>query len=184
MNRAFCVTLSFFFLISCARPYIHKPPASEVQFIVFDELEIDSSESVVELIAEGNYDEVELRLLNNGSPLSNGPRCGAYNCRYRRSVQLARFNSSYATSYIAERLRARGLRPANAQELIAFGNNHPNEQWFYPIVALGSIWQTVEGDQYVAVIGGEYGRRTVYLHWTGEVWPPCYRFLAARQENR
>lgn len=165
---------------SCAR-IIKEVPKNEVEFIAFDELEIDSSESVAALIRAGNYDDVELRILDSGPPLSNGPRCGVYNCIYIQFVRLVRFNGSYSTSEITEHLRARGLRPANAAELVVFGNQNPQAQLRYPIVALGSVWQTMEGDAYVAVLGGERGSRSAYMHWSVERWPSCYRFLATRE---
>jgi len=75
---------------------------------------------------------------------------------------------------------SRGFRPVLPEELISFAEKYPDEQWKYPIVALGSE-ASVNGGYRVACLWRDGNRRCLDLPWIGGRWRIGCRFLVVRK---
>jgi hypothetical protein len=78
-------------------------------------------------------------------------------------------------------IERKGLVPASAAELCAFGAKYTEEQREYPIVALGQFWPKPSGDLYFPCLWVvDCGRCLLVSHYVG-VWGAHCRFLALRE---
>jgi len=96
-------------------------------------------------------------------------------------VELIRFNCAISTKDAQRELDQRGYRPAELHELLAFGEKYPEVQHEFPVVALGSVWQSRSGDRLVPYLRRHGSRRHLYLYWVGYDWDEIYRFAAVRK---
>jgi len=91
---------------------------------------------------------------------------------------LVRFNRYISTNDALTELDRLDLRPADFQELCAFGAEHPSVQRRFPIVELASVWADRAGRRCVACLRGVADRRGMSLGWVGRGWDGGCRFLA------
>lgn len=96
---------------------------------------------------------------------------------------LVHFNRYISTNDALAELDRLGLRPADFQELCAFGAEHPNVQRKFPIVELASVWTNRDGHRYVAYLWSDAGERYLHLHGVAYDWDGLYRFLAFRKSQ-
>lgn len=75
-----------------------------------------------------------------------------------------------------------GCRPADLDELLAFGDTYPDEHRKYPIAALGLVLQDPDGRRCVPCLLEDAGeRRVVRPVLLESVWFACWRFFAVRE---
>jgi hypothetical protein len=122
---------------------------------------VNSDETVGEMVEAGRYDHVNSDISDEHFPVSN-------HGSYETEIRLVNFNvQAYISSDVVKnRLDAMGLRPANLDELLAFGATYPNRQRKNRIVALGSMWHRTVGDYLVPYIGGTSTERSLGLYWS------------------
>ncbi len=90
---------------------------------------------------------------------------------------LVSFDEPMESDQVLAALSERGLTPAPIEVLLALGEQHPDLQRQFPIIALGSIWENDNGRKDVVCLwGGSQGRR-LFLQWYYYNWLPGYRFL-------
>lgn len=92
-------------------------------------------------------------------------------------VHLAR---SASTKEDLAEIERRGLIPASAAELLAFGAKYPDEQREYPIVAIGQSWRNLGHSFFPCLCFDGRERRLTLLH-DGRGWSDFCRFLALRE---
>lgn len=159
---------------------------------------IDWSLSLSCRIADGNYDWVEEHinelqdyvpdnvLLVQPAAQSAGPDLGVYRAmphsRVETRLELVHYGRAMTTREIEANLNRRGLRPATLAELLALGEQYPDLQRRFPVVALGSSWLYPPGRRPFPYLFESAGKRNVYLCWLGpdHRWYDD-RFLAVRK---
>ena len=96
-------------------------------------------------------------------------------------IRLVHFNKNMSSEDVLMELDKMGLRPAELQELLAFGAKYPDEQRKYPIVVLGSVWRSLSGHRLVACLSVGDGKRELNLFYYGDGWGEDCRFAAVRK---
>lgn len=104
-------------------------------------------------------------------------------------IRLISFNQAISARTISSKnalvkIDKRGFRPATAHELAAFGAAYPDVQKEFPVIALGSVWQSPIGP--IIVVLGTDKSRTLRLlaiskfeHDGG--WPSHCRFAVVEK---
>ncbi|MDI6603226.1 MAG: hypothetical protein QME57_03890, partial [Patescibacteria group bacterium] len=73
-------------------------------------------------------------------------------------------------------------RPVELHELLAFGEQYPDIQRKFLIVALGSVWWSPRGDRCVPYLYTDVEhRRHLALHCAEGVWFSNYWFVVCRK---
>lgn len=137
-------------------------------------LTINYAISLAEAIAKGKYDSVSSDITANHFP-------GAGVDTAKLEAQLVHFDRIMESNDVLKELDQAGLRPATLQELLAFGEQHPDTQRQFPIVALGSVWQDRDGRRSIPALWSYAGGRGLYLRWCDYGWFGSCRFLAFRK---
>lgn len=98
------------------------------------------------------------------------------------SVELLHFNRAISTDEASVEMDRQSYRPANFEELTAFGEQYPDEQRKYPIIALGSVF-VGPGDHRASpfLYYGSDARRGLGLRWHDFDWGGSCRFLVVRK---
>jgi len=92
------------------------------------------------------------------------------------------FSKSISTGEVLKKLDKRNLRLADVQELLAIGEEHPEKQRRFPIIALGSVWRGPDGNWYVPCLGRLLdSRRDLVLSKVANGWTRNCRFAAVRK---
>ena len=99
----------------------------------------------------------------------------------KKEVFVIHFDRRIETSEeVVEAMAALGYKPADHEDLLAFGTDHPDAQREYPIVQLGSSWGRPGGGRVVSCLdGGGSGRGLGLNIWRGG-WDSDCGFLAVR----
>jgi hypothetical protein len=134
---------------------------------------IISSLSLSDCIALGKYDWVNDHINEKNFPTKTKRD---YEVEYR-IFHLNKYISS--ESAIAE-MEKEGFKPGNILELLKFGDNQPELQRQFPIVALGSVWRNANDGRIVPVLDYVGGKRKLDLYRFGHDWLDRYRFLGVR----
>ena len=135
---------------------------------------VDYTDSLEGMIAAGRYD-----WKNNDINAKNFPIQGAGNIAV--STILVHFNRYISTADALAELDKLGLRPATLPELLAVGAKETKLQKQFPIIALGSVWQSPHGDRCVPCLGYDGSERELGLSRIGHGWIDVCRFLAVRK---
>ena len=96
-------------------------------------------------------------------------------------VELIHLNKVISTKDALREHDMMGYRPAELHELLVFGEKYPDVQRKFPIVALGSVWQSRSGDRSVPYLDGDGSERILLLYWFEIDWRGIYRFAAVRK---
>src|SRR3989344_3384441 len=115
------------------------------------------------MIANGKYDYANSDITSGNFPMTG-------NGKQEAVVELVHFGRDMASEAVLKEFEARGLRAATLPELLAFGATYPEKQREFPIVALGSVWQSRSGDRYVPDLDRHGSRRRLNLNWHGSRW--------------
>lgn len=99
-------------------------------------------------------------------------------------IILVHFDKSISTELALAELEKRNLRPADAQELLVIGEQHPEKQRQFPIIALGSVWRNSCGYRCVPCLdrGGSFRKLSLYRDDCN--WIVIYRFAAVRKQPK
>jgi hypothetical protein len=136
-------------------------------------LTINRQRSRSEMVAAGNYDYANPNITEENFPVGEGEA--------EVKAVLLHLDRDASDEEVLAEMERQGLRPATMDELNAFGEQHPDRQRQYPIVALGSVWARPRGDRDVGYLWGGADRRDLDLRWPGLDWLARCRFLAVRK---
>jgi hypothetical protein len=143
-------------------------------------LPIDYTKSLEQMIAAGNYDWKNDELTAKRFPIV-GEGVVEYEFRYFRFNR--KVSSETAVDLIKKGDNENPWEPAKTEHLLVYGENFPEEQRKFPIVALGSVGE-VSGGRYVPYLDGVGSERSLRLSWWGDDWYDDCRFLAVRKVSR
>ncbi len=143
-------------------------------------LPIDYSIPYDQRIIAGNYAWKEDLITENKFPII-GEGIMEYEFCY---IQPDRnVSSETAVEMIEKKDRENPWEPARTEHALAFGENFPEEQCNFPIVALGSVGDVDDYRSVLCLDDGSTGRSLGLVDWDGE-WSKDYRFLAVRKVVR
>ena len=140
---------------------------------------VDYTKSLAEMIEAGKYDWKNSDITQEHFPVQGQGR-------EEKDVVLFHFGRYIFGRYIssedaiAEMAKA-GYCPAQIQELLALGAANPELQKQFPIVALGSAWQSPDGNRGVPYLFWSVRERDLDLSWFEFDWDEDYRFAAVRK---
>jgi hypothetical protein len=138
-------------------------------------VEVDYSQSLTTMIADGHYDEVHRDITpRNFRIFSRGFR--------QIELTLLQFKHPVAPLKAVMLMKRQNCRPATVEELLALGSQHPDLQRRIPIVGLGSA-RVVENRRYVLCLGGSESSRSLGLAVIYRRWSIYYRFAFVRGER-
>ncbi len=143
-------------------------------------LPIDYTKSLEQMIANGRYDWKNSDITAKHSPIV-GEGVVEYEFRYfhfNRNV-----SSETAIDLIKKEDSENPWEPAKTEHLLAFGENFPDEQRKYPIVALGSVGEVGGGGYVLCLLEDSFERNLVFRH-RRSFWLDHSRFLAVRKVSR
>ena len=135
---------------------------------------VDYGQTVEQLIRDGRYDWINDRVTGRNFPSSERGNAQV-------EIFLLNFDRNISSEDAIRKMGERDLRPATLKELLALGSAHPDLQRENPIVALGSIWRSPNGDLRVPFLYRGGSDRSLSLNWFGGVWDPDWRFAAVRK---
>jgi hypothetical protein len=135
---------------------------------------VNYDRSVEDGVKAGNYDWVNNDITSEHFPMK---RTGIEEL----SLHLVHFDRNISTEDALKKLDLMGLRPAELQELLSFGENYPDVQREFPIIALGSVWRSPAGYRLVSFLGRGGSDRVLYLGWRGHGWGDVCRGAAVRK---
>jgi len=145
---------------------------------VFD-LMIDYDRSLDEMVEAGRYDDVEKGITKSHFPIKGSGQ---------HAVSAVPFHPNFGRKGeitlkgVTTEIRNRNYRPGRIEELLALGENHPDLQNRFPIVATGSIWRNRrDGVRRVPGLwNGHFSGagRCLFLSTITRGWGEQYRFLA------
>lgn len=105
---------------------------------------VDYEQSLAEMIAKGKYTRVDGHITADHFPMWERGKQHVV-------VELVYFSSGMSAEEVRWELESRGMRSATLPELLAFGATYPSYQRRFPIVALGSAWRPLRGQEYAYV---------------------------------
>jgi hypothetical protein len=142
-------------------------------------------------------DEILVVTVNRDRTIADGVVAGKYDWKnndindvnFRRTgsgsesaeIILVHFDRSMSTSNVLKELEKRNLRPADLQELLAIGEQSPDKQRAFPIVALGSVWLHPLGLRCVPYLRWYGSERALNLIWLERDWDDRCCFAALRK---
>ncbi len=159
-------------LIEHRNPFLLKKEESVRAENTFP-LKVNYDLSVESLVAHGKYDWKNDNITSKNFPTT---RKGTAEL----DIILVHLDRDVSTEEAIKELDKLGLRPAELQELLAFGAKYPDEQRKYPIVALGSVWRSLDV-RLVPYLWSGGDRRVLYLHWFVSDWHAFCRFAGVRK---
>ena len=92
---------------------------------------------------------------------------------------LCHYNRRTESGEVKNLIRSVGLEPSPMEDLLAFGVKYPEEQRFYPIIALGSEAE-VRYKRYLPVLHGFGSERSLCVNFYDQRWSGKCRFLARK----
>jgi len=130
---------------------------------------VDYTKSLKEMIKAGKYDRVNDDITSNRFPIKGSGQ---------KEVEITLFHFNRVISSdnaIAEMAKA-GYRPVLSEELLTLGAAEKELQKQFPIVALGSLWQSC-----VLSLSWDGCGRCLVLDFFEHSWSGHYRFAAVRK---
>lgn len=137
-------------------------------------LTVNYDQSVEKAIKAGRYDWTNNDITSKNFPTK---RSGTAEV----DIELIHFNRDMNTDEVLAELDKRGLRPAELHELLKLGEKYPDLQREFPIIALGSVWQSSGGDRYCPCIYRDGSKLYLDLIWIGSRWGGRCHFAALRK---
>ena len=141
---------------------------------------VDYNQSIEEAVK--SYDSVTPQIISERfiPPLVRRGKSGIV-------VELVRFEEPLSTEEMIHEFKRMGYRPANIYELLALGEQFPEVQKKFTIVAFGSLWQFEGGDHYIYYAPFLYGTNLIRGLRLGRVdannfWLGFCRFAVVRNE--
>lgn len=135
---------------------------------------VDYGITIEEAVRRGHYNYADANITSqNFSTKQKG--------KVERVMELIHFDCYISTNEILKEFDRMGYRPAELHELLAFGEQHPDVQRKFPVVALGPVWRRPDGYRLVPCLWGGTDNRGLGLHWFGGGWVSGFRFIVCRE---
>jgi len=135
---------------------------------------VDYSKSLAEMIVAGNYDwqhpdiaAEHFLLIGKG--------------KMEVEIFFSHFGKEMTSNGVITEIDGQDFRPAKIEELLALGASQPELQKQFPIIALGSVWQSPSGNRYVPYLLWLDGERRLNLFRLGRVWDEYLRFACVHK---
>jgi len=137
---------------------------------------VDYGLSLSEMIKFGNYGWFNDDITDKNFPLQGTGK-------QESELVLVHLNRNATTTEVREYMKEQGLEPAKIEHLLAFGATYPELQREFPIIALGSVWVSGDGNRNCPYLDSRGGKRRLDLYWGGGAghWHEACRFLAVRK---
>ena len=137
-------------------------------------VQVNYSQTLEEMIEEGNYDWVGSDITENHFPLQGQGT-------QEVEIHLFHFGRTMSNEAAEKEMEAKGFRPATLPELLALGRDHPDLQKQFPIVSLGSVWRCPHANSNAPILNRRGGERDLDLYWPELDWYGECRFAAVRK---
>lgn len=98
-------------------------------------------------------------------------------------VEIVHFNYSLSTEDLFREFSRIGCRPVEPIELLFLGKKYHHVQWEFPIVALGSVWQSSDGDRRVVYFPKGGLKCGPGLYFIQGNWDESWRFAVVREQS-
>lgn len=134
---------------------------------------VDYSLSLEQMIAAGKYDWKNDDITAKRFPLKG-------NGKVELEPKLFYFGRDMSSDNVIAEMDKEGFRPCTIEELLAIGEQHPELQRKFPLVALGSVSE-INGDHDVAYLHRDDSGRYTNLDWFDSDWDDFDRFPAVRK---
>lgn len=135
---------------------------------------VDFGMSIEELLKLGKYDWSNSDITSEHFPTKHVGKV-------ETKVEFLHFDRNISSDEVLKEMDKMGYRPAEAHELLAFGEKYPDVQREFPIAALGSVWRLLGGRRSVVCLYWVAAKRGTGLSWFGGGWHDCWRFAAVRK---
>lgn len=160
----FVVCLFIFILIILVSLTKFDPVKSEMKYPIT----IDPSRSLEDMVKDGNYN------CNPNINTENFPSQGEVSGEV--IIRLFHFRRNISTADALAEMDRRGFRPATVRELIVFGAVYPDIQLEFPVIALGSVWQSPYGGGHNVVCFDRDEWCNFNLYWLDLGWDDSCQF--------
>jgi len=137
-------------------------------------LTVNYDQSLEQMIAAGRYDWKNDDIKPKHFPVKGEGKVNV-------EITFVHHNRVMSTDDVLKDLDTRGLRPIKIEELLALGAAKPELQQEFPIIALGSVWQSGDVNRYCPGLDGLGSTRYIYLDWINYNWSSPCRFGAVRK---
>jgi hypothetical protein len=135
---------------------------------------VNYDRSVEEGIRAGHYDWSNSNITSSNFPSTRKGAVG-------ENIHLVHFNKVMSTDAVLAELDKMGLRPAELQHSLAFGEKYPEVQREFPVIFLGSVWRSPNGDRHCPYLGRGGAGRWLGLRWLFRDWYEYSRFADVRK---
>lgn len=135
---------------------------------------VNYSRSISDSVKAGNYGWKNDDITNQNFPSTESGEKEVDGAIYH-------FNKTTTSPDVIAEMKRDGYRPATMKELLAFGEQNPELQRQFPIVALGSVAR-LDGSRHVGCLCGSGSERNLRLSYFGNGWLGHCRFLAVRTQ--
>lgn len=134
---------------------------------------VDYGLSLEQMIAAGKYDWSYSEITAKRFPLKGIGKV-------ELEPKLFYFGREMSSDDVIAEMDKEGFRPCTIEELLAIGEQHPELQRKFPLVALGSVSE-INGDRDVAYLHSDGSGRYPNLVWFDGGWDDFDRFPAVRK---
>lgn len=147
------------------------------------DLSVDYSRPLAEVVAAGKYSYSNDNITEENFPTDKGDPEVVGNPTGVNVTQavLVHLDRVAKGDDVLAGLERQGLRPGTMFELAHFGEQHPEVQRQFPVVALGSVWADPDGRRCVGCLWEDGGHQGLGLGWYVGRWGASDRFLAFRK---
>ncbi len=135
---------------------------------------VDYATPLAEQITDGKYGYVNEYITSANFPLTG---TGTKD----EEIILVHFDRVIESDDAVKELAAMGLEPAKLEHATAFGAKYPDVQLEYPIVFLGSPWESPRGFRHVPYLDIFFVERRLCLYAWDIAWKDSCRFAAVRK---
>ena len=139
---------------------------------------VDYSRTLAEMIAAGKYDWVNSDIDEWKFPIQRPP--AGFPQKVELTVKLVHYDKWMSIDAVIADFQQRRLIPAAPPVLLAVGEQRPELQRQFPIVALGQFAQFWNA-QRVPYLWSRAGGRSFSLGAFDDVWAPSFRCLGVRE---
>ena len=135
---------------------------------------VDYSLLLEQMIAAGKYDWSNSDITAKRFPLKGSGKV-------ELEPKLFYFGQDMSSEKVIAEMDKEGFRPCTIEELLAIGEQHPELQRKFPLVALGSVAKIGGDRRSVACLDRVGSGRRLDLLWFGGGWTDVCRFPAVRK---
>lgn len=143
----------------------------EKSSIEFYSVTVNYGVKIETAVKRGHYDYANKNITSQNFPTKKKGKV-------ERRIGLIPFGSLTSGREALMQLDQMGYIPADLRGLLTFGENYPEVQREFPIVAFGSMWQGPDGGLCVPYLWGNAGYRRLSLDRLENAWNADCRFAA------